>query len=212
MEELRSTDILDKEIQSDARKKAARILLDADAECQNILSNVDVRLASAKNERQNFYNAKSSSYEKNVQAAIPLENQRFLVSYISSSVSDAINEYLKNLSESKRLELVLTLLDRSIKVISTKKMNAFVYGFKIDNVKSLLEKKLSSSLLSCKEVDLPPCTKMKNSGDELCEEILLEADDKSLRCRLTIEEIISEIKDKYNYELATTLFGGRLPE
>ena len=40
MQELRSTDILDKEIQADARKKAERMLQKADAECANLLESV----------------------------------------------------------------------------------------------------------------------------------------------------------------------------
>ena len=38
MNELRSTEILDKEIQADARKKAERILVSAKAECESRLS------------------------------------------------------------------------------------------------------------------------------------------------------------------------------
>ena len=36
MQELRSTDILDKEIQADARKKADRILRQAEVDCEKI--------------------------------------------------------------------------------------------------------------------------------------------------------------------------------
>ena len=38
MQELRSTDILDKEIQADARKKAERMLEKADRDCQQLLA------------------------------------------------------------------------------------------------------------------------------------------------------------------------------
>ena len=43
MEELRSTEILEKEIQSDARRKAEKILKNADADCEKILSSVETR-------------------------------------------------------------------------------------------------------------------------------------------------------------------------
>ena len=39
MQELRSTDILDKEIEADARRKAEAILKRADKECEEILRN-----------------------------------------------------------------------------------------------------------------------------------------------------------------------------
>ena len=44
------------------------------------------------------------------------------------------------------------------------------------------------------------------------EGIILDSDDKSVKIRLTIEELVTEILDKYRNELAVTLFGGRLPE
>ncbi len=50
MEELRSTEILDKEIRSDARKKAERILSKAEVDCQMILAEVDDRVENAKKE------------------------------------------------------------------------------------------------------------------------------------------------------------------
>ena len=37
MQELRSTDILDKEIQADARKKAERMLAKADLDCEKLI-------------------------------------------------------------------------------------------------------------------------------------------------------------------------------
>ena len=40
MQELRSTDILDKEIEADARRKAEAILKRADKECEEILASV----------------------------------------------------------------------------------------------------------------------------------------------------------------------------
>ena len=52
MEELRSTEILDKEIQSDARKKAERILERAEAEAKTLFTAVASRLATAEQELQ----------------------------------------------------------------------------------------------------------------------------------------------------------------
>ena len=50
MEELRSTEILDREIQEDARKKAARIIADAEKQAENIRSEVKERIQKAREE------------------------------------------------------------------------------------------------------------------------------------------------------------------
>ena len=52
MEELRSAEILDKEIQDDARKKAEKILRNADSQCDQIMAQVESRLEEAKKEKE----------------------------------------------------------------------------------------------------------------------------------------------------------------
>lgn len=82
MEELRSTEILDKEIRSDARKKAERILSKAEVDCQMILAEVDDRVEKAKKEISDKDEKKLAAYEKQKNAALPLEKKRFLVNFI----------------------------------------------------------------------------------------------------------------------------------
>ncbi len=209
MEELRSTDILDKEIESDARKKAEQILKSADEECRKILSLVEQRLSEARKEKQALYEKKIEHYAKDIDASLPLEKQRFKASFIGESVSAAVDEYLKNLGQEKRLLLALSLLDRFMPVIGEKKVSAYVYGFDPEKVKPLLSKKLSGQLASCGQLKNAPQSERKT---EINEGIIIEADDKSFRCRMTVEELVSEIQDKYAGELAESLFGGRIPE
>ena len=52
MEELRSTEILDKEIEADARKKADKILKNADSEAEKILADVETRVKEAKEQKE----------------------------------------------------------------------------------------------------------------------------------------------------------------
>ena len=80
MEELRSTEILDKEIQEDARKKADKIVKNSQIEAQNILDSVDGRIEVARQEKEKFYAEKLTRFERDTNASLPLEKQRlFLV-------------------------------------------------------------------------------------------------------------------------------------
>ena len=58
MEEFRSTEILDKEIQADARKKAEKILAKADVDCALLLEEVSGRIEKAKKELEDKYSLK----------------------------------------------------------------------------------------------------------------------------------------------------------
>lgn len=55
MEELRSTEILDKEIQEDARRKAERILRKTDVECEKIKNSVSTRIETVTSEKNEEY-------------------------------------------------------------------------------------------------------------------------------------------------------------
>lgn len=212
MEELRSTDILDKEIQDDARKKAEKILKNADAQGQQILADVETRLESAKKDRESYYSQKAAQFKKDLDSSLPLEKSRFLVSYISSSVASAINDYLKTISQEKRIQFVLTMLNRFESLTDGKSFEAAVYGFNLDLAKNELNKNNKLHISSFLATEFAKTGEVAVDGIEIHEGIILVSDDKVVKIRLTLEELFSELIDKYRNELAVTLFGGRLPE
>ena len=210
MEELRSAEILDKEIQDDARKKAEKILRNADSQCDQIMAQVESRLEEAKNEKEIYFNQKADQVKKDLDSSMPLEKSRFLVSYISSSIAKGINEYLKTLSSEKRFELAVSLLNQFSNLVSNRTFDAAVYGFDPAYVKSTLSSKVKIN--SCSSVDFAKSGSEAVDGIEIHEGVILLSEDKSVKIRLTLEEVITELIDKYRKELAVTLFGGRLPE
>jgi len=211
MEELRSTEILDKEIEADARKKAEKILKNADSECERILSDVSNRIKKASEEKDLYYKNKINDFEKNINAALPLEKERFLVKFYADSVSSAFNDYLKNLTTEKRLSLIEKSIEKKAEIISNKKFNAFVFGLDLSCAEKIL-KNQKISVNSINEISFEKSGEESALGNEIHEGIILESEDKVLRIRLTIDQIVREIEDKYSEELATSLFGGKLPE
>lgn len=205
MQELRSTEILDKEIQADARKKAEKLLKKADADCAEILNSVESDIAKAKAEKQDLYNKKLAAFKNDQNASMPLEKERFKIGYISSTLSKYTNDYLKGLSEDKRIELAA----KDYNFDSEAKVNAYVYGFDVKKVKTFLSKKLGSKLLNCEETKFGKIVLEDDFGLEKPEGILLESEDKAFRARLTISEVIGRLLDENRKELSDALFGGQ---
>ena len=207
MEELRSTEILDKEIEADARKKAERILQAADDECKRILDGVETRVKEATERKIAQYKAKIEQFERNATAAFPLEKERYLVKFYADSVSSALNDYLQNLGLEKRLNLMEEKFKKSAVALAGKKYNAYVFGISEADAKKIVPNALSFSTIS-----------FEKSGEEVAfgnkihEGIILESEDKSVRVRLTIDQFLRELSDTYSLELAEALFGGTLPE
>ena len=73
MEELRSTEILDKEIEADARKKAEKILRKTEEESKKILESVSERLEAVKKEKSLFFDEKIKDFENDKLNSFPLE-------------------------------------------------------------------------------------------------------------------------------------------
>ncbi|MCR5607307.1 MAG: hypothetical protein K6F69_10895 [Treponema sp.] len=217
MEELRSTDVLDKEIQSDARKKAERILSNAETDGRKIEAAVSERIAVTTKEKNAAYEEKLAVFKRNVEAALPLECERYLVSYEGSSVADAINDYLNALSDEKRVSLLKKLIDRSKDILSGKNISVSFYGIEQATAEKLLKDAFGQNIFD-KNVSSVSKITFEQSGESACaglnihEGIIVESDDKMVKCRFSLDQLISELEDTYSYELASTLFGGRLPE
>lgn len=212
MEELRSTDILDKEIHEDARKKAERILISAQEEIEKIISSVPEKLETVKKEKDILYENKRDHYNKDILAKVPLEEKRFLVSFESKAVREAIDNYLSNLSLDKKKKIFGKLLKSYSDALEGKKLKVTVYGFNVEMVKQLVEEEIGKKvLLSCTSVDVCEVCGPSDYIKEM-EGFIIETEDRTVRCRVMLLEIVEELIDTYSNELTVTLFGGRLPE
>ncbi|MDD5930037.1 MAG: hypothetical protein PUC37_09590 [Spirochaetales bacterium] len=207
MQELRSTDILDKEIQADARKKADRILRQAEVDCEKIISSVSENIKKAEDDKTNFYALKIQALENDKKATLPLEKERFQVSFMQQQIVNGINKYLSSLSVEQQIKLAIGKFDFSS---VTKNVTAYIYGFSVSDVEKVLKNKLENKLLACKETQFNKLVIEEEAGLENPKGIILEAEDLSFRCRLTITQSVSKILDKKRSELSQSLFGGQL--
>lgn len=208
MEELRSTEILDKEIQSEARKKADKIIKGAEAESKTLENQVADRVAQAKKEKEEKNAQRLSSFKKNLESETPLEKERFLVSYIQSSIDGGMNEYFSSLSDKEIVSLFANELSKYKKEVSLQSVAAYVYGLDLNLVKTELEKIVKVS--SIEKTEFNKKFPEKNYGLENQKGIILETSDKKIRIRLTLSELVSQLEEKYREELYKKLFGGRL--
>lgn len=207
MQELRSTEILDKEIQEDAQKKVRKILNNAESQYNEIISSVDSKLDEVLKEKDLFYAKKLEAYESNLTASTPLEKARYKVSYVQNLVLDCIDEYLNTLSIEKRIQLVLKKLVSNQLMqnkIKDKSFIAYVYGFDMKSAEKELKSILGKSLLKCEPTDFGKIV-LEDENIKLKEGIILESEDKDLRLRLTLSEIVSQILDKNRAELTNAL-------
>lgn len=205
MQELRSTEILDNEIRSEARRKAEALLKRADEECAQILAGVDKRIEEAKIEKQDFYAKKLAAFEKDIEASLPLEKQRLSLSFVQDQLVKALNKYLAALSQEERMQLVLKTCRTSL--FKDREFNVFVYGFDLDKAEKEVRKLPGIKILSFSKTEFGRIIIEEDIGLEKNEGIILESPDKALRCRLTLSQLFNDIMDKYRAQLNDALFG-----
>ncbi len=213
MEELRSTEILDKEIEADAQKKAKKILDKAEREAQAVAAGVEERVKKAVEEKSASLKNKLSQLQNNAGAYIPLEKERFLVSFYDEQVCKAMNAYFNSIGKEKRLSLLEDKLEQCKSAINDKKITVKYFGgLEEVDAKKVAEKIVDKNISRYESVKFEKSGEEAVKGNEIHEGMILKSDDNSVLIRLTMDEIVRELKDKYSYELSSTLFGGRLPE
>ena len=211
MQELRSTEILDKEILEDAQKKVQKILKNSESECRSIMSSVDDKVTKTVEEKEAALISKLESIKTNLNASLPLEKERFQVSFVENLIITKIQDYLKSLSQEKRIQLVLEKI-KTIKtdeyvdsLLKEKSFTAYVYGFNIKKVEKALNDILGKRLLACQPTDFGKLI-LEDEILEINEGIILESQDKEVRFRMTLTEVVEELLNNNREELAETLF------
>ena len=210
MEELRSTEILDREIRKDSVKKAEKIVARAEEEAQKLLISLDDDIKKAREDEEKKYEERLSFFKKNLEAVTPLEKQRIKVSFVYESILEEINSYFESLSEDKRLSIIKNLAEKAVPLLKEKNFKAFCAGLSPKKVSALLKNLLGEKLISCEDGGEAYLTETAlplfkhNAG------IVLVAEDFSVTCRLTLELKVQEILDRMSLSLSETLFDGGL--
>ncbi|GMO63876.1 MAG: hypothetical protein Ta2A_11350 [Treponemataceae bacterium] len=211
MEELRSTKILDREIEEDSQRKSRRVLDNAKAEVREIIAAVDSRIAEAEAIERGIFSEKLERFRRDSDASIPLENARFLVSFEGNVVISAIDAYLSRLTRDQRLLIIAKWLGRYNEVFGTQTVIVKCFGITAAEAKRVVSEMLSVTIGDFEEVAFAQTGLEKIEGIHIREGMTLETHDKAIRARATLDDAVSELLDLYSEELTTTLFGGRLP-
>lgn len=207
MQELRSTEILDKQIHDEAVKKVQAILEKTESDCKAIQESVDQDFENAKKQKSEVYEKRLAVLKKNLEATLPLEKQRIKLSFVQNAVTKAINDYIFSLSEEDRLNMVLSTLEEKKSLFGKNKITAYVYGFDFEKAKKAIEKQIKANLSSVEKTEFGKI--IVEDGIELKTQqgIILESEDRALRLRLTLSQLVNTVLDDNRDKLVTALFG-----
>lgn len=106
MEELQSTEALDREILDDARKKAFKILKTADESAASSKTRWDEKLESALKGLRESYRLREEAEKHEIMARLPMDKRRVRSEKIEGFLSGAMDEFLAALDRKRLLALL----------------------------------------------------------------------------------------------------------
>jgi vacuolar-type H+-ATPase subunit E/Vma4 len=132
MEELQSTEILEREILEDARKKAVRILKSADDTIRAKTAEWEKKAAAAIDELEKKNEGQKELTAEKIMARLPVDKLRAKVEKIESLLRSAVESWYNDLSRQRILDLLSRELSKRLAVceeipVSSKK-NVYYSG------------------------------------------------------------------------------------
>jgi aspartate 1-decarboxylase len=114
MEELRSTEALDREILEDARKKAQKLLKTADESVKSQAQQWEKKTQGAIAEIRKTYEQNTEKAKHEILARFPLDKLRLRSEIAENLLRDAMNGFLENLGRSSLLLILEQELEKRI--------------------------------------------------------------------------------------------------
>jgi len=202
MEELQSTDILDREILEDARKKASRILKTADDTVRAHTKEWEKKAAETIDALEKKFNEQKELAGEKVMARLPIDKRRAKIEKIENLLQSAVESWYNSLSRGQILDLLskelakrLALCDE-FSVSSAKR--AFYHGLERGEVEKTL-KILGGT-----------CTIEENTTADRFPAITLEAG--NVRIIASIQKLVDFLLQEKRTELVEALLGSAYVE
>jgi len=141
MEELLSTEVLDREILEDARKKAYKILKTADENLSAHIRDWEGKTREAVSSIQKKYAERTKKAEEEILARLPLDKRRLRSETAEGFIKKAIDDFLQSLGREKLLAILEGDLSQRLTVFDKEEKREVLYsGMSLDEVRGILER------------------------------------------------------------------------
>jgi len=200
MEELQSTDILDREILEDARKKAHRILKAADDTIKAKSADWETKLKSTLDDLEKKYAKNSKSTAEEIKAVLPIDKQRARARKIEELLNSAVENWYSRLSRKRVLGFLQTELSKRLALCGGFSTPGGITAY-IHKVEKAEAEPILRAILPNK-----PCTIETMQSTAAYPTIILE--NQEVRIYASIGKTVDFILGEKREELIAALLGG----
>ncbi len=153
MEEMVSSDALEKEILDDARKKGERLLKEADAEMGRIRTEYLERARASLESLSRDFASRSERYHDENTSRLPLEKGRMKAMFVDRLLQNATTKYLSSLSPAEVAALVSEMLEGAAGLLVGAEVKLHCKGIRPEDASSLFAKAVPGARVTVATVD-----------------------------------------------------------
>ena len=195
MEVIKSSDILEKQILEDARKKANRILKNAEKECKKI-EEEELKFRTQRiNELESEFSKINDKAVREINAKLPLELMRIKLLYIDKILNNCIDDFFNRISSEELLKIIKIDLNRIKDVFMKKKV--IVYYNKLNEEQ--INKIISESI--------PEITILKILKGDFPGGIIINTEDNKISYKSIIKEYKDRLIEEFRTKICSKIFG-----
>ncbi|MCX7023117.1 MAG: hypothetical protein NT080_00675 [Spirochaetes bacterium] len=196
MEEIVTTDALEREILEDARKKAAALLKAADEEARRVAQAGEKRTKAALAGLGKESTARIERHRSETEARIPLEKSRLRTTYLDDALRSATRSYFAALPDSRIAEIAAALLSDAKEFLKAKAVSLRCRGLGAESMRAL-----GASIPWAASVSVSEDPSLPASG------AVAETGDGAVTLRATMDVVASDLLREKRGELAAALCG-----
>ena len=200
MEELQSTDNLDKEILEDARKKAHKILKTADDTIKSKTADWEKKLTATLAELEEKYAKNGKSITEEIMAVLPIDKQRARAKKIEDLLNSAVENWYVRLNRKRVLDFLQTELSKRLASCggfsASDRINAYIHKLEQAEAEAILKAVLPGKTYNIE----------KTQSTAAYPQIILE--NKEVRIYASIGKTVEFILGEKREELIAALLGG----
>jgi vacuolar-type H+-ATPase subunit E/Vma4 len=195
MEEIVSADAIRGEILDDARKKAARMLEEAEEESARTVAAIESKAVEVVDEIMRTSEARSERFRLETMARLPLDRTRMRAVFVEGRLREALASYVGALSEGRVAELSEAMLARGSSYFSGTEVELRRKGLPEDLARAVADR----SLQGAASVNFVEDSGLPASG------LVARARDGSVLLRATMDLVEERLLDAHRSEIARAL-------
>lgn len=203
MEILSSTDVIGEEIKQEARKKAALILKNADAEVQRLQEKVAEKIANLKVQEDELYASKIRKYKEGVFVRLPYKKFKERIEYVEELFNSAQEKYFASLDTNSKLFIIKTILKKYKTLLQGQEIIVKYAGFSQEKVERLV----SSVFPDCKIKEIKQVEVAGVRRLAFSQGIIIEDVERTFSCKASLEGAKGVLFDEKKSELCHALCG-----